>query len=335
MKTHLSVLVTMGALLLPASCLAQASNASASTPPAPVAVPAARVPHATQAAMLASVRAGSRIVAVGDHGVVLLSDDAGKTHRQAKAVPTDVTLTSVSFVDERQGWAVGHSGVVLHTTDGGETWARQRFDTQHDRPLFAVHFFDAEHGVAVGLWSLVLITQDGGTHWRAVDMPVPEGARKADLNLLGLFANSKGQLFAPAEKGMVLRSDDQGQHWRYMPTGYTGSFWTGVATPDGALLVAGLRGSLYRSSDDGRTWSRIDTHSQSSITAMALVGSQVVGVGLEGLVLRSSDSGASFIAEVRRDRLSLTALTANAAGQPVFYSRQGIVKADAADAVAK
>ena len=219
----------------------------------PVLTPAAIVSHATQATMLAGVRAGSRIVAVGDHGVVLLSDDGGRTHRQAKAVPVDVALTSVSFVDDRQGWAVGHWGVILRTADGGETWTLQRSDIRTDRPLFAVNFVDARRGVAVGLWSLVLVTADGGAHWQEVTMPVPEGAKKADLNLLALFADARGRIFAAAEKGMVLRSDDEGLHWSYLSTGYKGSLWTSVATADGTLVVEGLQGSLYRSGDDDRS----------------------------------------------------------------------------------
>jgi photosystem II stability/assembly factor-like uncharacterized protein len=305
--------------------LASVVPALAQTPPAPVPVPAQRVANATQATMLASARAGSRIVAVGDRGIVLLSDDAGKTFRQAKAVPVDSTLTSVSFVDERQGWAVGHWGVVLHSSDGGETWSLQRSDVQTDRPLFALQFFDATHGVAVGLWSLVLATDDGGATWQTIQMPVPEGAKKADLNLLGLFADAKGHLFATAERGVVLRSDDRGHHWRYLATGYKGSFWTGLASREGALLVAGLRGSLYRSADEGLSWTRIDTQSKSSITALAQVGSEVVGVGLDGLLLRSNDGGASFKSEVRPDRVSLTALAVGEHEQPVLFSRQGVV----------
>lgn len=292
------------------------------------------VAHATQAAMLASTRAGARIVAVGDRGVVLLSDDGGKSFRQAKAVPTDSTLTSVSFVDDHQGWAVGHWGVVLHSVDGGETWVLQRSDVKSDRPLFAVQFFDPKRGVAVGLWSLVLVTDDGGASWQTVVMPVPEGAKKADLNLLGLFSDAKGHLYATAERGMVLRSDDQGRTWSYLPTGYKGSFWSGLATRDGALLAAGLRGSLYRSADEGRTWARIDTQSKSSITALVQVGADVVGVGLDGLLLRSSDNGASFKSEVRADRVSLTAVTVDVQGQPVLFSRQGVViAADAKPAI--
>lgn len=325
----LMVFCTWSAAALAASVPAAAQPAQGNGAPAePVATPAARIGHASQAAMLAAARAGERIVAVGEHGVVLLSDDGGKTHRQAKAVPVDVTLTSVTFIDSKLGWAAGHWGVVLHTADGGETWVRQRVDTGQDRPLFAVTFFDANTGVAVGLWSLVLVTGDGGETWQTVEMPVPEGAKKADLNLFSLFVDGRGRVFAAGEKGIVLRSDDQGRRWTYLATGYKGSFWSGLAMADGTIVVAGLRGSLYRSTDDGRSWTRGDLQSKSSITALARVEGGIVGVGLDGLVLRSSDGGASFKADVRGDRAALTALAVNGAGQPVLYSRRGVVMPD-------
>ncbi len=323
-------ILSNGLIVLAAtSCIAAAADATEPATPAPIAVPAAHVPYASQAMMLGVARAGSRLVAVGDHGVILLSDDGGKTQRQATQVPVDSALTSVSFANARQGWAVGHWGVILHTEDGGQIWTLQRMDAQTDRPLFAVHFFDARTGVAVGLWSLVLATEDGGAHWHPVDVPPPEGAKKADLNLYGLFADGRGRVFAAAEKGMVLRSDDRGQHWSYLATGYKGSFWTGLETPEGVLLVAGLRGSLYRSADDGATWQRVDTHSKSSVTALAEVGVRVVGVGLDGLELRSDDAGATFAATVRPDRLPLTAVAVAKDGNPVLYSRQGVVRDDA------
>ena len=315
-----------GALVsLSLACAAQAQQAAA-TERAPVLVPAVRAAHAARATMLASTRAGERIVAVGDHGVVLLSDDGGRSHRQARQVPVDVALTSVSFIDARRGWAAGHWGVILHTADGGETWQVQRSDAGQDRPLFALHFFDEKHGVAVGLWSLVLRTEDGGAHWQPVELAPPPGGKRADLNLFGLFADARGQLFAPAERGMVLRSDDKGQSWKYLPTGYAGSFWTGIAAP-GALLVAGLRGSMYRSVDDGVSWQRVDTHTASSITALAGADRKIVGVGLDGLVLRSDDGGASFAASTREDRLPLTSVALDDQGRATMYSRQGVVAA--------
>ena len=68
--------------------------------------------------------ADSRIVAVGDRGKILYSDDQGDHWKQA-VTPSEVLLTSVCFADARHGWAVGHDAVVLGSDDGGETWTVQ------------------------------------------------------------------------------------------------------------------------------------------------------------------------------------------------------------------
>lgn len=310
-------------LLAVAAVLAFWHTAGAQEPAGPRAVPAARVEHAASAGVLGSALAGQRVVAVGDHGVVLLSDDGGKQWRQARAVPVDSTLTAVSFAGAERGWAVGHAGVILATQDGGETWQVQRRAAGEDRPLFAVHMFDAQHGVAVGLWSLVLVTRDGGAHWDSVTLPPPEGAKRADLNLFSLFTSPAGELFATAERGMLLRSVDRGQHWSYLASGYKGSFWAGAALGDGVLIAAGLRGSIYRSADDGKTWSRVDNPGKASITAVLAQGTRVLALGLDGGVLRSQDGGASFTTEQRDDRAALTSALHRADGRELLFSRQG------------
>lgn len=275
--------------------------------------------------VLAATRAGRRLVSVGDYGIVLLSDDDGKSFRQASSVPTRATLTSVSFVDEKNGWAVGHWGVILGTVDGGEIWTLQRSDTSVDRPLFSVHFSDTEHGVAVGLWSLVLTTSDGGKTWGEVKLPPPPEGGKADRNLFALFANGKGGLFAAAERGTILRSDDRGATWTYHATGYKGSFWSGCALHDGTLLVGGLRGTIYRSADDGKTWSPVASGTQSPITGIAESGDRVHVVALDGVQLQSADRGMTFKSEQREDRLSLTAISVDASGMVKTYSTRGVV----------
>jgi photosystem II stability/assembly factor-like uncharacterized protein len=40
-------------------------------------------------------------------------------------------LISVEFVDKNSGWAVGHHGTILHTTDGGKNWSLQKSSTAH------------------------------------------------------------------------------------------------------------------------------------------------------------------------------------------------------------
>ncbi len=287
--------------------------------------PAVRSAFAERSMILDATRAGPRLVAVGERGVVLLSDDDGAHWRQAGKVPVDATLTAVSFADAREGWAVGHLGVILHSADGGETWSVQRIDPVEDRPLFAVAFTDARNGVAVGLWSLMLRTRDGGRTWEAAELPPPPGDTRADANLMSVFGDGQGRLFIAGERGLVLRSLDGGATWSYHPTGYRGTFWSGTALADGTLIVGGLRGSVYRSTDNGEHWQRVETGSQSSVTDLVAFDGRVHAVGLDGVSLDSRDGGASFAVERRADRLSLTAAVATAGGV-LHFSRAGLVR---------
>ena len=98
--------------------------APAGAAPSALTQPAIISAKAGSAVMLAVARAGTRLVAVGERGIVQLSDNNGSSWRQV-ATPVQVSLAAVQFVNERSGWAVGHLGVVLHTDDGGLTWRKQ------------------------------------------------------------------------------------------------------------------------------------------------------------------------------------------------------------------
>ncbi len=323
-----STALRAGALAL---TLLVASPAAAGPRAAPVTAalklqPAELTTAATKAMMLSAARAGTRMVVVGDRGIVLLSDDDGATFRQARSVPVRSTLTAVCFAGEKTGWAVGHWGAVLRTDDAGESWKVQRTDTSADQPLFSVYFKDAEHGWAVGLWSLMIETADGGKTWTPVRLPAPPGSGgKADRNLMKIFADRAGTLFVAAEQGSVLRSED-GQTWSYVDTGYKGTFWTGIALTNGTLLVGGLRGTIYRSVDGGRSWRESKTDLRSSITDFGEAGGKVIAVGLDGASFESDDGGATFHSSQREDRLPFTALAVAANGHLVKFSKQGVVE---------
>ncbi|ONR21325.1 glycosyl hydrolase [Burkholderia cenocepacia] len=287
-------------------------------------VPAVQSSIATQSPVLDATWAGQRVVSVGANGIVLLSDNRGATYRQAKSVPVSSTLTSVSFIDARTGWAVGHWGAILKTTDGGETWEIQRLATSEDRPLFGVHFIDANHGVAVGLWSLILVTDDGGKTWTKREATLPNG-KKSDLNLFGLFSNGNGEIFATAEKGQLLISRDKGNTWESVETGYKGSFWCGVALPNGVLLVGGLRGTLMRSEDNGHTWTRATLDTKNSITALASRGSTVLAVGIDGLQAQSTDDGKTFKRLHTETGTTYTAALPSSGDKWLIFSRDGVV----------
>lgn len=319
----IKTLVTSIALCVATAAFAQAPSEGS------VATWAAKPAHTwsapTHMMLLDATRAGKRIVAVGEHGIVLLSDDDGKTYRQAHAVPVSATLSAVTFADDRQGWAVGQWGVILATRDGGETWEKQRMDIAVDQPLFSVLFTNDRDGIAVGLWSLMLQTHDGGKTWTRTTLPKPPGGGKADRNLYHAFADGKGGLYISAEQGTVLKSTDGGANWDYLATGGKGSLWSGVATPDGRIVVGGLLGSLFQSNDGGATWSPVKAETKSSITNLVVNGKGLIAVGLDGLVMKQREDGAPFDIAQRSDRAALTAAVIDAGGKPILFSNDGVL----------
>jgi photosystem II stability/assembly factor-like uncharacterized protein len=190
---------------------------------------AMQAPRATKAPLLAVTRAGSRLVSVGDYGIVLLSDDQGGSWRQARSVETRAMLTSAAFVSDTLGWAVGHGGVVLQTRDGGENWGLQH-TAAPDLALMSVWFGDERHGWAVGSFGRAIQTFDGGASWK--EMELGKGQDR-DRHLNQIFPAAGGVLFVAAEAGTVFRSNDAGASWKMLKPAYKGSFWNGLAARRG------------------------------------------------------------------------------------------------------
>jgi len=228
--------------------------------------------------LLSIVTVGKRLVAVGERGHILLSDDNGASWRQAK-VPTSSALTAVRFATPETGWAVGHFGVILHTADGGETWRRQLDGLQAvqltkaaadasgspkriaraaqwvadgpDKPLFALAVLDERTVFAFGAYGLSYKTEDGGDTWKAVDERLENpGALHVNAAMV-----TDGQIILAGEQGMVLRSRDGGGSFQALEFPYEGSLFDAVPGRNGDLVVIGLRGHAYRSADGGDTWS--------------------------------------------------------------------------------
>ena len=85
---------------------------------------------AAKGLLIALAVAGERLVAVGDRGIIVLSDDRGASWTQAEFVPSQALLTGVCFLDAQHGVAVGHDEVILTTADAGRTWKRTHYAPQ-------------------------------------------------------------------------------------------------------------------------------------------------------------------------------------------------------------
>jgi photosystem II stability/assembly factor-like uncharacterized protein len=277
---------------------------------------------ATKALLLDVARAGSRLVAVGEYGHILLSDDGGANWQQAASVPTRNTLVGVTFIDNQTGYAVGHAATILKTSDGGQNWTLQYNERNGETPLFAVHFTDAQNGIAVGGFSYTFETSDGGENWR--QRTLVENSFD-DFHLNDLFTDKKGNIYIPAEFGTVYKSVDRGRNWKAIETGYDGSFWGGFSLTNGDVLVFGMRGNVWRSRNGGKSWRKVETGTDQSVSGgTQLPDGRIVLAGLSGTVLVSDNNAKSFTNQPRPDRLSFATVIGKTGDEVILLGDPGI-----------
>ena len=291
--------------------------------------PAIASPRAPHALVYALRKFGNRYFATGIQGHILYSDDGGETWNQAQ-VPVRSGILSIDFPTPEQGWAVGHEGVILHSSDGGKTWVKQYDGVQYaqeglaqyrelaqqdpdnelypvlieemelalqqgaDKPFFKVKCQNDKRCNAVGAYGISVVTFDGGQSWENVMH------RNENDNFNHMFdyapLPTPGRYFIAGEAGLFLIADiNQRKAHRTYSVPWEGSFFASAATGDGAIVMGGLRGRMFRSADEGATWTVVDKPVTSSIVAaIRLSDGRLVAVSAAGEVLVSSDKGYTF-----------------------------------------
>lgn len=344
-----------------AACLAPAAAAAAA--PAPVAGqgvqqgvhavldrPAASDRQAPRRVMLGLDRMEGRAIAVGERGLVLLSDDGGRAWRQAK-VPVSVTLTAVRFVTPRMAWAIGHGGVVLHSADGGATWRRQLdgrgiirlLDTAArgnealaatarqfaadgpDKPLLDLHFFDERRGIVAGAYGLALRTDDGGATWTVLNDAIdnPDG-----LHVYAIAVRGE-ETWLAGEQGYLARSLDGGRSFTRVQAPYRGTWFTARALPDGGMLFGGLRGNAFRW--NGQGFEQLAGYAPVSLSASAAGKDGVLLADQAGHLYRAGSAGQpARMVKLATPPAPIAALATTAGGDVLVAGVRGVSRIDAA-----
>ncbi|WP_322075663.1 WD40/YVTN/BNR-like repeat-containing protein [Burkholderia cenocepacia] len=247
------------------------------------------------ATMLGASSMNALAVAVGEHGTIVRAQPNSKSVTQARSVPTRATLTDVALQEGGAGVAVGQWGTILTTKDYGENWSLARQDLKNDRPLFSVAFLSKNDVLAAGLWGLVLISHDRGLTWRGVTVPKEPIEGGNDLNVYRIVSAGRGTVYLMAEKGYVLKSYDYGLHWEYVSRPDNGSLWAGMIDQEGRLVVGGLSGKIFRTSDGGQTWSQLNDGKNGSVTGISAEGkNELIAVTTEGAILRWKMQSSAF-----------------------------------------
>lgn len=278
-------------------------------------------PRLDRLLLLDAAPAGRRIVAVGERGRILLSDDDGQTWRFGVS-PTEATLVSVFFLDDTTGWAVGHDAVILRTADAGASWQQVYAAPDENAPLLDVWFRDAEHGWAVGAYGMALATADGGRTWKRIQVGT------GDRHLNAIAGSADGKIYIAGESGTILRSEDDGRTWTQLDSPYGGSFFGVLVLPDGNPLVFGMRGKAFRGEGGGESWQAVALGADASLQGGRVTArGEVLLVGNDGLILMSKDAGKTFSEQRARDRKAIAAVLPRGESELLLFGENGLTRA--------
>lgn len=295
-------------------------------------LPALESERAVNSLLLEVARSGDRLVAVGEQGHALWSDDDGRSWTQA-LVPVSLALTSVTFAGDGDAWATAHDGYLLHSGDNGETWTVRL--TGSDVASLLVVAIEAQVEALQAKLDAAADDASEDIGWAldeatfALDealLAVDEGMTTPLLKVW--FDGDLGYVLGAYN--VFLRTDDGGATWRAdnnrldNPEKY---HLYGIARSSaGTLLIAGEAGTLQRSLDNGETWQRIPTpYPGSFFGALATADGNLLVFGLRGNVYRSSDEGASWTAVATGDSRTLMCGSATDDGTVVLAGSAGAV----------
>jgi photosystem II stability/assembly factor-like uncharacterized protein len=323
--------------------------------------PAIRAKAPDRVNLIAIARAGARLVAVGEHGVITYSDDNGASWTQA-SVPVTVTLTCVAFASKLQGWAAGHYGVILHTNDGGQSWQEQLNGIQAnqltmaaanqamaqtngadmaqramrranffnqagpDKPFLTIYATSPDDAMIFGAYRMVMKTSDGGKTW--VDWSLHIGDPLSH-NLYDVAAVGP-DIFIAGELGLIYRSSDGGNSFPEVTSPVATTMFGIADTGNGGVMVVGVAGAAYRSDDQGMTWRQLQMDAGANLVAARTLASGAIVVASEdGALYMSSDHAETFRPMPMVEPMAIFDLTQAANGDIVLVGNLGVASIQA------
>jgi photosystem II stability/assembly factor-like uncharacterized protein len=160
----------------------------------------------------------------GGPSQLLATTDGGRTWVAQYRVP--VSITDIHFTDKKNGWAVGFQGAIYHTSDGGQSWNRQRSELEpsgipkpagEEFTLRGIHFIDPQRGWAVARSESeeagrLLATTNGGLTWSRVF--------GSNEKFWDVFFVSPNEGWIAAGARYIYHTTDGGYQWQTEPISF-------------------------------------------------------------------------------------------------------------------
>lgn len=296
-------------------------------------LPALQTDATATSLILHAATDGQRLLVAGEQGHILYSDDNGASWTHAQ-VPVSLAITSVAFSGSVNAWATAHDGLLLRSTDRGQSWQTNLTGVDvarmtADAAAAKVKQLQAELDLATPdlLEDLEWALEDAQFAYDDASENIDFGVT---VPLLDVRFKTDREGYALGAYGILLHTMDGGTTWHLLsdrldnPDNY---HLYGIAqSASGTLLVAGEAGTLLRSRDGGEQWDRPDSPYQGSFFGvLAANDGGLLTFGLRGNIFRSTDDGDTWSAVVTGDQRTLLSGMTRADGEIVLVGSAGAV----------
>ncbi len=221
--------------------------------------------------------------------LAFVSHDAGQTFQRMPlfrrdddgelTLIDDVTGLRYAHVDGGTIYLAAQFGKLLRSTNGGKSF--EDVQTGTTSVLNTVMRVDG------ALWATgdsgAYRSTDSGESWTQVDVE-GEITRPQGNPSEAVLPSSAGYLYV-SRGGQIAKTSLRA----------SAELWGACRSPQNTLLAVGAKGAIFRSTDDGASFSKVKSGVLTSLENLAcLDNGVVVVVGEAGVILRSEDDGATF-----------------------------------------
>ena len=224
------------------------------------------------------------------------------------------SLNAVEAVDADTAWAVGQSGAIQKTTDGGATWVGQASGTGNS--LFGISAVDTSTAYAVGPSGTILKTTDGGSTWitQCSGGSGPStGCISDHLNDVSVVDASTA--WAVGALGALLYTTDGGTTWTSQTNPVSGSTGIGrVSAVDAntawaAIFSGGIK--LIYTDNGGTTWVDQTPSPAEPVWDVSAVDANTAWlVGNTGVIRYTTNAGGTWTLQTSGTTNGLTGVSA-------------------------
>jgi photosystem II stability/assembly factor-like uncharacterized protein len=198
-------------------------------------------------------------------------------------------LYDLDFIDENTGWIVGTGGMIVKTTNGGQTWLYNNSNTSTSTQIYGVDFVNSSTGWAVAQNGIIRKTTDGGTTWNSQTSGVTNALYDISFinDQLGLVVGASGR---------ILRTTNGGTNWTSITSGTTQTLRELHFVDSQNAWVVGTNGIILYSSNGGINWTTQTSGVTKYLRAVSFYNNQTgYTVGDGKSILKTTNAGSNWV----------------------------------------